>query len=284
MQELASSIIHKEHRTPVMLTIAASDSCGGAGIQADIKTATSLGVYAASALTAVTVQDTLHVYDVVPLAPETIYRQIKVVCDDINPQAIKIGLIPDRACAEAVASAITDTNCHNIVLDPVAVASTGDNLARKGDFNLEVLASTLFHLCDLITPNYPEMRGLLGHDFKNPHAACREFLERFGADAVCLKGGHSKDTDVTDLFISSTGDEIEITKPRINAFGSHGTGCTFSSAAASFLALGFSLSASVRLASRFTSSLIEAGRNNSIGHGSGCMSFHINHFNISDHI
>lgn len=268
-----------------MLTIAASDSCGGAGIQADIKTATSLGVYAASAVTAITVQDTKGVYDVIPVDPEIVYRQINIVCADLNPQAIKIGLIPNIECAEAVAKAITQTDIQHIILDPVAIASTGDNLAREGEHHLGILASTLFNLCSIITPNYPELRIILGHDFDNPHQACREFLVRFGTKGICLKGGHSKCEDfVTDLFMATTGEETIITKPRLKADASHGTGCTFSTAVASFLAAGYSYTQSITLASRFVSSLLAVGKDNKIGHGAGCMSFHINHFNITDNI
>lgn len=258
-----------------MLAIAASDPTSGAGVTSDVKTATSFGVYCTVAVTGITVQDTASVSRSVPVDPELVYEQIQAAAADIPPAAVKIGLVPSAATARAILRAIDCCGLRSIVLDPVAVASSGGNLAGA-DGHTEALRA-LMARCMLVTPNYPEMEVLLGHPFADPVAASGELIERFGVEAVCLKGGHAPESDgiVTDTLVERNGNVDVFRHRRIDTRNSHGTGCAFSSAIAASLAAGFDLHNAVGRASAFVAALLEASASERLGHGSGCMAHHV---------
>lgn len=257
-----------------MLAIAASDPTSGAGITSDVKTAISLGVYCTVALTGITVQDTTTVRRSVPVDPELVYEQIKAASADIPPAAVKIGLVPSAAIARSILQAIDSFALRSVVLDPVALASSGGNLVGA-DGHTDALRAIMAN-CLLVTPNYPEMEVLLGHSFVDPVAAGVELIERFGADAVCLKGGHAPESDgiVTDTLVERNGNVAAFRHRRIDTRNSHGTGCAFSSAVAASLAAGLDLRSAVGRASAFVAALLEVSVSEKFGHGSGCMAHH----------
>lgn len=252
--------------TPVrILSIAGSDSSGGAGIQADIKTICALGGYAASAITAITAQNTLGV-DAVHMVPPAVLRaQIEAVLVDIGVDAIKIGMLGDAAIAAQVANALHSVDAP-IVLDPVMVASSGarllDNAAQT------VLRTQLLPLCSLLTPNIPEAEALTGisiTDIDSQRAAAAAVLA-MGAPAVLLKGGHGEGETMTDLLIWDKGEAV-FESARILTRNTHGTGCTLASAIAVFLAQGMRLIEAVRAGRSFVRGAIKHAPGFGAGHG-----------------
>lgn len=261
-----------------VLTIAGSDSSGGAGIQADLKTMTELGTFAMSAITAVTAQNTMGVKDVLALPESIIESQITAVCEDIFPDAVKIGMLANSGIVECVASSIKKCNLKNIVLDPVMVSTSGHRLLD--DAALDSLKTKLIPLADIITPNIPEAEILSGNkiqcraDMVNAAAGIAEW---FGG-AVLIKGGHlngdntsciredNEKNTAADLLYEN-GKESWFEEEFINNPNTHGTGCTLSSAIASELALGNNLHDSVLLAKKYLTGAIRAGLN--LGHGRG---------------
>ena len=259
-----------------VLTIAGSDSGGGAGIQADIKTISALGCYAASAITAITVQNTLGVTDVHPVPPHIIRGQICAVLDDIGADAIKIGMLGAEEAVQAVCEALSNRNLQHVVLDPVMVSTSGHRLTEESA--VRALRSELIPLATIITPNIPEAEVLLDGRTLQAQAdlpcAVRLLAEKYGV-SVLLKAGHlSEDMLVDYLFDAATGETIELPSQRIHTRNTHGTGCTLSSALAAQLAKGETLKQAATNAKTYIEEAIRAGAELNIGHGHGP----VNHF------
>jgi hydroxymethylpyrimidine/phosphomethylpyrimidine kinase len=256
-------------RYPRVLTIAGSDSGGGAGIQADLKTFAALGCYGMSAITALTAQNTIGVQGIHAVPPEFLKAQLQSVIEDIGVDAVKIGMLHDPAVVEVVAWAIQHYRLGNVVLDPVMVATSGDRLIAE--HTIQVLVEVLFPLATVITPNLDEASLLLHHPIGSvddlPSAA--QALLAQGAHAVLLKGGHLPGEQVVDLLARPGQPDIELASPRIPSRNTHGTGCTLSSAIAAHLALGATLEQAVRLARAYILEAIRQGARVVVGHGHG---------------
>jgi hydroxymethylpyrimidine/phosphomethylpyrimidine kinase len=254
---------------PIALTIAGSDSSGGAGIQADLKTFSAFGVYGASAITALTAQNTLGVQAVETITPTFVLAQMDSVLSDLNVRAIKTGMLGTRAMVQAVAARLADVVNIPLVVDPVMVATSGDALLAP-DAVVELIQH-LFPRAQLITPNLAEAARLLGaaeaRDEPEMIAQARELHVR-GACAVLVKGGHSAAPVATDILF----DGVTITRfsaPRINTPHTHGTGCTLSAAIAAGLARDCSLGEAIQAAKAFVSRALVAGLTQAVGRGSG---------------
>lgn len=223
-----------------VLIIAGSDPSGGAGIQADIKTVTALGGYAAAAITALTVQNTRGVSSVHPIAPDVIRGQIMAVLEDIGADAIKIGMIGESGAAKAIAEVLRENAAIPVVLDPVLIATSGDALAGEGVAGL--ILRDLAPLATIMTPNADEAAALTGLpvDSADDLVPAGEALLRAGAKAALVKGGHLKGDVVTDALVTSDGAEL-FRNPRIGTAPLHGTGCTLASAIATGIAKGLDL-------------------------------------------
>jgi len=224
-----------------VLIVAGSDSGGGAGIQADIKTVTALGAFATTAVTALTAQSTQGVFGVLPVPPDFVSLQMTVVLDDIGTDSVKLGMLHDSAVIEAVAE-VLERHCRDlpIVLDPVMVAQSGASLLQKPA--VETLTRRLIPLATLLTPNLPEAEKLLGRSITSLSAmrrAARD-LVTLGAPAVLLKGGHMEAGEITDVLATADGQE-SFTASRLPGRSRHGTGCTLASAIATGLAQQLSL-------------------------------------------
>ena len=252
------------------LTIAGSDPSGGAGIQADMKTMSACGCFATTAITAVVDENTVGVYGVHPIPIPFVQGQIKSVLDDIGADAIKIGMLHSSELIRAVKETLAPYNIRNIVLDPVMVATSGDKLLQ--DEAIATLQNELMHMVRVITPNIPEAEVLLGEKI-NSQEDLAKVVKRLSCDgrvSVLLKAGHLTEEVLTDIFYNAETDEIiELTSKRINTPNTHGTGCTFSSAVASFLAHDLSLNDAVRKAKEYINQAIMAGANYEIGKGHG---------------
>lgn len=257
------------YRYARVLTIAGSDSGGGAGIQADLKTFAALGCYGMSAITALTAQNTLGVQGIHAVPPEFLKAQIQSVVEDIGVDALKIGMLHEPAVVEVVAWAIDHYKLTRVVLDPVMVATSGDRLMASE--TVQVLVRELFPRASVITPNLDEAALLLGHEITDAdalHQAAQDLLA-MGAQAVLLKGGHLAGDEVVDLLVQAHGASRRLASPRIASQNVHGTGCTLSSAMAAYLALGHDLSESVALARTFILGAIAHGADVKTGHGHG---------------
>ena len=249
------------------LTIAGSDCSGGAGIQADIKTMTMNGVYAMSAITALTAQNTTGVREIFEVTPEFLKQQIDMIFEDIRPDAVKIGMVSAAALTEMIADRLKFYHAENIIVDPVMAATSGSSLIATPA--VETLKKKLFPLATLITPNILEAEVLSGipiTDKKNMVAAAKKIHEMYGC-AVLLKGGHSVQ-NADDLLLAN-GTTKWFYGKRIENSNTHGTGCTLSSAIASNLAKGFDLETSVQRAKEYVSGALAAMLN--LGSGSGPM-------------
>lgn len=248
-----------------VLTIAGSDCSGGAGIQADIKTMTANGVYGMSIITALTAQNTLGVKSVLDSTPEFLQEQFDAVFEDIFPDAVKIGMIPSKELIHITAENLAFYNPKNIVLDPVMVSTSGSSLIKSGA--VQTLEEELFPLATLITPNIPEAQILTQSQIKDKagmiHAA-KLIGEKYSC-AVLLKGGH-RTSDADDLLYIN-GEELWLNAQKINNPNTHGTGCTLSSAIASFLAKGFDIPLSVQKGKAYVSHSLSA--NLDLGRGAG---------------
>jgi len=252
-----------------VLTIAGSDSGGGAGIQADLKTFAALGCYGTSAITALTAQNTQGVQAIHAVPAAFLKAQIQSVLDDIGTDAIKIGMLHTPEVAEVVAWAIAYYQPAHVVFDPVMVATSGDRLIAEE--TVAVLVREVFPRASLITPNLDEAAWLLGRPLRDPSqlpAAADELLA-MGARAVLLKGGHLPGDEVVDLLVQPRQPSLRLASPRIASGNVHGTGCTLSSAIAAHLALGHGLSEAVRLARGYILHAIESGAPVQTGHGHG---------------
>ena len=251
------------------LTIAGSDPSGGAGIQADIKTMSALGCYAASAITAVVDENTCGVTGVMPVPPAFVKGQIKSVMDDIEPDAIKIGMVYSQELVEVIAETLSAYSVRNIVVDPVMVATSGDALSNG--LIAQALMNTLMPLGRIITPNIPEAETLLGEAIgaDDMEDAARRLSDKVKT-SVLLKAGHIEADTLTDiLYNAESGETLRLSSPKVDTVNTHGTGCTLSSAIASFLAHGESLDEAVGKAKEYISSAIREGANYKIGHGHG---------------
>lgn len=248
-----------------VLSIAGSDCSGGAGIQADLKTMTALGVYGMSVVTALTAQNTTGVYAVEESAPEFVARQLDCVFEDIFPDAVKIGMVSSSAIIETIAAKLQEYQAKNIVLDPVMVATSGGVLMKSEA--TQVLVEKLFPLASLITPNIPEAEALSGlkiADKKDMLAAAQKLAEQTSA-AILLKGGHL--TESADDLLFYNNEEYWFSAPHIETKNTHGTGCTLSSAIACLLAEGEELPQAVEGAKQY---LWQAIRHEpSLGSGNG---------------
>lgn len=249
------------------LTIAGSDSCGGAGIQADIKTMTANGVYAMSAVTALTAQNTTGVSDIFQVTPEFLKKQLDAIFTDIRPDAIKIGMVADGNLIKTIAESLKEYKAENIVLDPVMVATSGAKLIS--DDAIAILKKELIPLATVVTPNIHEAEVLSGMKITNEEEMIKaaEYISQNYHCAVLCKGGH-KVNDANDLLYSN-GNYQWFYGKRMDNPNTHGTGCTLSSAIASNLAKGKDLEKSVLKAKTYISGALEDMLN--LGQGSGPM-------------
>lgn len=249
------------------LTIAGSDSCGGAGIQADIKTMTMNGVYAMSAVTALTAQNTTGVTGIMEVTPSFLAEQIDDVITDIRPDAVKIGMVSSSLLIKVICGKMKQYNMKNIVVDPVMVATSGAKLIS--DSAVSVLEDELLPIATIATPNIPETEVLSAMAVRNSDDMIKaaEIISRKYGCAVLCKGGHNLN-DANDLFFAD-GQYRWLNGRRINNTNTHGTGCTLSSAIASNLAKGFDLLTSVQLAKSYISEALSAMLD--LGKGSGPM-------------
>jgi hydroxymethylpyrimidine/phosphomethylpyrimidine kinase len=252
-----------------VLTIAGSDSGGGAGIQADLKTFAALGCYGMSAITALTAQNTVGVQGIHALPPAFLKTQLQSVIEDIGVDAVKIGMLHEPGVVEVVAWAIEHYRLDRVVLDPVMVATSGDRLIA--DDTMRVLVDRLFPLATLITPNLDEAALLLERPIQaveDLSAAAHALLAQ-GAAAVLLKGGHLAGDQVVDVLVRRGHGDVALSSPRIASRNTHGTGCTLSSAIAAHLSLGADLEQAVRSARAYILSAIGAGARVQVGQGHG---------------
>ncbi len=252
-------------KLPVALTIAGSDSGGGAGIQADLKTFAALGVHGTSAITAITAQNTVDVAEILELPIQLIRAQIDAVVIDLDVRAAKTGMLSSAEIIEAVAAAISDHGITQLVVDPVMVAKGGAKLLR--DDAVDVLRRKLLPLAAIITPNLPEAEVLLNRSIRTldeRRAAARD-LHELGPRAVVVKAGHAGG-DATDVYFDGNV-MTELNARRIDTPNTHGSGCTFSAAIAAGLARGLEPLAATRAAKAFITHAIEAALE--IGHGNG---------------
>ena len=255
--------------TPIAVTIAGSDSSGGAGIQADLKTFSALGVYGASVVTALTAQNTRGVVAIHDIPPAFIAQQIEAVFSDLAIGAVKIGMLSQPDVIEAVAAGLDRRRQRNVVLDPVMIATSGDRLLAPEA--IETLRNILMPRALVITPNLPEAAALLetpvaGNESEMRHQA--ERLLALGPRAVLIKGGHDAGPESVDLLLEPTR-ETRLAANRIETRNTHGTGCTLSAAIAAGLAKGLDLLEAVRAAKDYVTAAIAAADELAVGRGDG---------------
>jgi len=255
-----------------ILIIAGSDSSGGAGIQADIKTVTSLGSYALTAITAVTIQNTKGVKSVVSIPPNEIKKQIIYSAKDIKPDAIKIGMLHSKSIVKKVLESIKKLKTKKIVLDPVMVAKGGARLVDEDAINF--LKTNLIQKVNLLTPNIPEAEVLTGVKIKNREdmILSAKKLINMGVKSVLIKGGHLKTKKVEDIFLNKSDFKI-FTSPRYKTKNTHGTGCTLSSAITTFFSCGKTIKKACELGIKYVNLAILTNPKYGKGHGP------INHIN-----
>jgi hydroxymethylpyrimidine/phosphomethylpyrimidine kinase len=264
----------KKYRYPVVLSIAGSDSGGGAGIQADLKTISALGCFGTTAITAVTVQNTLGVSGVHPIPVEFVKGQIKAVMDDLRPSAIKIGMVYSAELAAAITSVLITYPGIPIIFDPVMVATSGYRLVKND--TIAILKQELFPLTQIVTPNLDEASILaeMTIDTVDDMKAAAVRIMNYGCNAVLIKGGHLKSADLYDVYLNKDGDERVFRSTAIDTLNTHGTGCSLSSAIASYMALGHDLAASIAKSKAYIHNAIEHGKDVKTGNGHGPL----NHF------
>ena len=248
------------------LTIAGSDSSGGAGIQADIKTMTMNGVFAMSAVTALTAQNTTGVTDILEATPEFLAAELDAVFTDIRPDAVKVGMVSSAGLIELIAAKLREYGARHVVVDPVMVATSGAKLLR--DDAIGTLKAALLPLAEVVTPNIPEAEILSGLEIKGAEdmeAAARKISAEYGCAVLC-KGGHNLN-DANDLLVLTDGSAAWFNGQRIDNPNTHGTGCTLSSAIAANLAKGQDLETAVATAKEYLSGALATMLD--LGHGSG---------------
>lgn len=243
----------------IVLSIAGSDSSAGAGIQQDLKTITALGCYGATVITAVTSQNTMGVQDVMAVPQQVVMSQMTSVLSDLDVKAVKIGMVPNRDVAEGIVEVLEKFACENIVYDPVMISTSGTRLMT--DDCISYVQHHLMPLCTLVTPNIPEAAVL---DLQALHDAGVAYL---------VKGGHADGEEMTDRLYLADGAQRVFSSAKIATTNLHGTGCTLSSAIATFLAKGASLAEAVALAKEHIKRAILAGRHLGVGHGNGPLWF-----------
>ena len=255
--------------TPIALTIAGSDSSGGAGIQADLKTFAAFGVYGASVITALTAQNTCGVTGIHHVPADFVTAQIDAVFSDLDVHAVKIGMVAQRATIEAIVAALDRWSPKHVVLDPVMVATSGDRLLDQGA--VEALRTALIPRASLVTPNLPEAAALLNEPVAVGEAAIESQGRRLlamGCRMVLIKGGHGQGAESIDYLVGGEG-IVALAAPRIATKNTHGTGCSLSSAIAAGLANGEQLETAVRHAKTWTSAAIAAADRLDVGRGHG---------------
>jgi hydroxymethylpyrimidine/phosphomethylpyrimidine kinase len=253
-----------------VLTIAGSDSGGGAGIQADLKTFAAIGCYGMSVITALTAQNTRGVIGIHPVPPAFAVQQIEAVFSDMGADAVKIGMLYSAELIEAVAEALKKHGARKIVLDPVMVAQSGDKLLQEDA--VDAIKVHLMPLADVVTPNIPEASVLTGQPLKSLKDARRaaKILAENGSRSILIKGGHGADNKSIDLlFLVRENRFVQLAAERIETRNNHGTGCTLSSAIAAYLARSNDIEAAVQKAKTFMNQAIAAGARYQIGHGHG---------------
>jgi hydroxymethylpyrimidine/phosphomethylpyrimidine kinase len=254
---------------PIALTIAGSDSSGGAGIQADLKTFAALGVYGASVITALTAQNTQGVTGIHHVPADFVTAQIDAVFVDLDVRAVKIGMVAERAAIDVIVAGLLRWTPANVVLDPVMVATSGDRLLPPEA--VEALRNKLLPRAQLITPNLPEAAALLDEPFAGSESDIVRQGKRLlalGCAAVLIKGGHMQGADSIDYLVTREG-ELALAAPRIATNNTHGTGCSLSSAVAAFLARGDDMETAVRGAKAYITAAIAAADRLGVGHGHG---------------
>ena len=256
---------------PVVLSIAGSDSSGGAGIQADLKTFSALGVYGATAITAITAQNTQGVHFQLAIDPQMVYEQIVAVVEDLHPSFIKIGMLSNVDIVRVVAKALSRYTIP-VILDPVIVSSTGHRLLSIDAQDL--IKSQLLPLSLLVTPNIPEMEALTNHpvDTYEHKVEASKILFDYGAKAILLKGGHEEGEQKSDILFTNSQSGIESTifaSESVATHNTHGTGCTLSSAIAAFMVRGCGMVEAIAEAKSFITEAIRSGADIVIGHGIG---------------
>ena len=266
-----SNLVNHRKVYRLALSIAGSDSSGGAGIQADIKTFSALGVYGATAITAITAQNTLGVHSQLSLPQQMVYDQIVAVIDDLSPSVVKIGMLSNADIVTAVADALGRYSMP-IILDPVIVSTSGHRLLSvEGE---ELVKQRLIPIATLVTPNIPEMVALTKMPvvtYEDKVLAAEQLLS-YGAKAVLLKGGHEDGDIKSDILFTNTPSGIESTffsSDTIPTRNTHGTGCTLSSAIAAYMALGYELKVAISNAKKYVTRAIRHGADIAIGHGFG---------------
>lgn len=259
---------------PVALTIAGSDSSGGAGIQADIKTMSAIGVYATSAITAITVQNTTGVFGIQGINPEIVAGQIDAVFSDLHPTAVKTGMFYSEEIIEAVADRLSFHKPDYIVVDPVMISTSGSALISPGA--VESMKKKLFPLATIVTPNKMEAEHLSGIKITGMEtiAQASENILLNGGKYMLVKGGHFDNVSMTDFLFDKNGLARRYDGCFVETINTHGTGCTFSSAIAAYLALGQSVTEAVGSAKQYLQKALECGANVDAGHGHGA----VNHF------
>lgn len=261
-----------------VLTIAGSDSGGGAGVQADIKTISALGAFAVSAITALTAQNTRGVRSILPVPGAFIKDQLEMIWQDFAPKAIKIGMLNDAETASAVCDFLESKDIAGkcrIVTDPVMVATSGSKLINDGA--IEILKNRLFPLSTIITPNVPELEFLTGREIKTREdmvSAGHRCAEMYGCEYVLVKGGHIKGENSSDILFRKDGQPVAFETEYIESPNLHGTGCTLSSAIATYLSFGYDVCISVDKAKRYVTEAIKASCDVSVADGNGPL----NHF------
>jgi len=265
----AESVSSKKMTIPVALTIAGSDSSGGAGIQADLKTFAALGVYGASVITALTAQNTSGVSGIHVVPADFVTAQIDAVFSDLHVDAVKIGMAAELAIIEAIAEGLTRWSPKHLVLDPVMVATSGDRLLAAEA--VDALRTKLMPRASLVTPNLPEAAALLDEDVAVSESAIESQGKRLlalGCRAVLIKGGHGEGAESIDYLVNSGG-TIALAAPRVATKNTHGTGCSLSSAIAAGLAKGEDMETALRNAKAWVSAAIAAADRFTVGHGHG---------------
>lgn len=267
-------MIQKKYRYPSVLTIAGFDGSGGAGIQADIKTISALGCYATSVLTALPIQNTTGVKSIFSIPEEIVEKQLQTILEDIFPDAVKIGMVHTPKLVEIMVGKLKEFPPLAIVFDPVMVATSGDKLIE--DKTIQTIIKQLFPLADVITPNLDEAEILAGMNIETVEdmKIAGKKIMQLGCKSVLLKGGHLKTKQLTSLYFLPDGSIESFEFPKYETNNTHGSGCTLSSAIASYLAQGKSLLEAVSLGQKYIHQAIFQGKDVSIGKGNGP----VNHF------
>ncbi|MBP1645745.1 MAG: hydroxymethylpyrimidine kinase [Bacteroidetes bacterium] len=262
---------------PIALTIAGSDSGGCAGIQADLKTFSSLGVFGTSVITAITAQNTMGVVDVMPIPSDIVKKQLRAVMDDFEIGAIKVGMLFSKENVFGLSYTYKEYGKKiPLVIDPVMVSTSGNSLIM--DETIDAIKELLFPIATIITPNLNEASTLLHkkiETIEEMEDGAKEFIESYGVNSVLIKGGHLEGNEMVDIFFSKDiSSPIMFKSKKINTKNTHGTGCTLSSAIASFLAIGNNLEESLTMAKEYITQAIDSAKEVTLGKGHGA----VNHF------